>query len=282
MMVTQGQRTTFLIAVLGFYQVTALGGPPPNALGNPGFEAAQDGRVSDWSIPEYWSGSVAPVADEGAAHSGKRSARLASAETRSRHWGRVLQSVRPRGLTGRRFRYSMWARGSGEFLLGCIEYRSPERHKPHYKYRWQATPVDLGDEWKEVVFEFAVPDPEVRSLAVVAEVRGEGSVAQLDDAALVRSQEPVEAIRARLDALFEAPSLPRQRHHKGKWQTYDLRPLIQSVSVHSEGEGTHVLEMRLQASPQGAGRPDEILDALGLSLTPYSVERTNLCFEFDK
>jgi hypothetical protein len=45
--------------------------------------------------------------------------------------------------------------------------------------------------------------------------------------------------------------------------------------------GGHVLALRLQASPQGAGRPDEVLDALGLSLAPHSVERTNLYFEFD-
>jgi hypothetical protein len=40
--------------------------------------------------------------------------------------------------------------------------------------------------------------------------------------------------------------------------------------------------MRLQASPQGAGRPDQVLEALGLSLAPHTIERTNLCFEFDK
>ncbi|NQT13611.1 MAG: hypothetical protein HQ582_12740 [Planctomycetes bacterium] len=179
-----------LIVAIGFCQATAFAEPPINALYNPGFEAVQSGQLSGWSTPEYWFGSVAPVADEGAARSGKRSARLTSAGKQSRHWGRVLQSVRLRDITARRFRYSIWARGSGEFLLGCIEYRSPERHEPHYKYRWQANPVDLGSEWREVVFEFAVPDPEVRHLAVVAEVRGEGSEALLDDAALVRSQEP--------------------------------------------------------------------------------------------
>jgi hypothetical protein len=40
--------------------------------------------------------------------------------------------------------------------------------------------------------------------------------------------------------------------------------------------------MRLQASPQGAGRPDQVLDALGLSVSPHAMERTNLHMEFDK
>ena len=100
--------------------------------------------------------------------------------------------------------------------------------------------------------------------------------------AVVHSQEPVEAIRTRIRALLAAPTLPRQRHHKGKQQTYDLRPLIQEINVEVEGEQVRVLNMRLQASPQGAGRADQVLDALGLLLVPYTVERTNLHFEFDK
>jgi hypothetical protein len=82
--------------------------------------------------------------------------------------------------------------------------------------------------------------------------------------------------------LLAAPSLLRQRHHKGRMRTYDLRPFIQEMAVSPEGEGAFLLEMRLQASPRGAGRPDQVLDALGLSLAPHRVERTKLYFEFDK
>jgi radical SAM-linked protein len=103
-----------------------------------------------------------------------------------------------------------------------------------------------------------------------------------DYRAKVRSPEPVEAIRIRVQAMLDAPVLLRQRHHKGKWQNYDLRPFVQSVAVQPGQGGECILAMRLQASPQGAGRPDEVLDVLGLSLTPHAIERTNLCFEFDK
>jgi radical SAM-linked protein len=98
----------------------------------------------------------------------------------------------------------------------------------------------------------------------------------------VTSPETVEAIDARVQALMALATIPRQRHHKGKWQTYDLRPFIQQVGVQPGEEGEQVLLMRLQASPQGAGRPDEVLDVLGLTLAPHRLERTNLCFEFDK
>jgi radical SAM-linked protein len=103
-----------------------------------------------------------------------------------------------------------------------------------------------------------------------------------DYQATIHSQEPVEAIRTRLQALLAAPALLRQRHHKGRWQTYDLRPMILDLSVEPGREKERIVTMRLQASPQGAGRPDQVLDALGLSLAPHTIERTNLCLEFDK
>ncbi len=100
--------------------------------------------------------------------------------------------------------------------------------------------------------------------------------------AVIRSQEPVQAIRIRVQALLAAPTILRRRQHKGKEQVYDLGPLIQDLEVEGDDDGERIMTMRLQASPKGAGRPDEVLDALGLSLAPHTIERTNLHFEFDK
>ena len=100
-----------------------------------------------------------------------------------------------------------------------------------------------------------------------------------DYRAVVHSPEPVEAIESRLEQLLEAPTLPRRREHKGKLQTYDLRPLIQALSVELGGLGVCILRMRLQASPEGAGRADQVLDTLGLTLAVRSIERTCLHLE---
>jgi radical SAM-linked protein len=121
-----------------------------------------------------------------------------------------------------------------------------------------------------------VAEVDLRAPALQSQMRA------ADYRALVRSQEPLEAVRSRVQTLLAAPALPRQRHHKGKQQTYDLRPLVQEVRVEAGQAGEHVLFLRLQASPQGAGRPDQVLEVLGLSLLPHAVERTNLYFEFDK
>jgi len=122
----------------------------------------------------------------------------------------------------------------------------------------------------------AAEEVDLRAPALQAQVRA------ADYVALVRTAEPLEVVRARVQALLDAASLPRQRQHKGKQQTFDLRPLVQSLSAGPGPQGGCLLEMRLQASPEGAGRPGDVLDVLGLSLAPHAAERTNLHFEFDK
>jgi radical SAM-linked protein len=99
---------------------------------------------------------------------------------------------------------------------------------------------------------------------------------------VVGSQETAAAIQTRIQGLLDAPTLPRQRFQKGKVQSYNLRPFIQRMAVEPGQTEGQVLTMLLQASPEGAGRPDEVLEALGLSLDVRAMERTNLCFEFDK
>lgn len=122
----------------------------------------------------------------------------------------------------------------------------------------------------------AVEEVDLRQPSLQSQMRA------ADYLAIVASYEPADAIRARIEALLAAPTLLRQRHHKGRMRTYDLRPLVQSIDLKDGREKEHVLEMRLQASPQGAGRPDEVLDTLGLSMMPHRMERTKLHFEFDK
>jgi len=123
----------------------------------------------------------------------------------------------------------------------------------------------------------AAEEVDLRAPALQARMQAAEYVAVLDTA------EPADAIRTRVEALLAAPSLPRQRHHKGKQQSYDLRPLVQSLAVRPASAGGGILlEMRLQASPEGAGRPDQVLDVLGLTLAARSIERTKLHFDFDK
>lgn len=81
----------------------------------------------------------------------------------------------------------------------------------------------------------------------------------------------------KLTALMEAESLPRERRGK----TYDLRPLIESLSLTPspprDGRRGKIM-MRLAARAGATGRPEEVLDALGIPPESARVERTRLIF----
>ena len=78
-----------------------------------------------------------------------------------------------------------------------------------------------------------------------------------------------------MQALLAASGLPRQRQREGRAVTYDLRPLVLELTCAGidavEGiDGARQearLRMRLTATPQGQGRPEEVAEALGLRAT---------------
>jgi radical SAM-linked protein len=77
----------------------------------------------------------------------------------------------------------------------------------------------------------------------------------------------------RVDVLLRAESLPRERRGK----RYDLRPLIEELRVRPDPAGASALiEMRLRAQEGATGRPDEVLDALGIQREDARIERTAL------
>ncbi len=73
--------------------------------------------------------------------------------------------------------------------------------------------------------------------------------------------------------MLEAPSLPRERRGK----SYDLRPLIESLEfIPADGSSLPYLRMQLAAREGATGRPEEVLDVLGLPLEGTRIERTRL------
>ena len=90
-------------------------------------------------------------------------------------------------------------------------------------------------------------------------------------------------LQQRLDNLLGAAALPRQRRDK----PYDLRPLIEELSLTTSAasapSGAVVrrdravrIFMRLAARDGATGRPEEVLDALGIPLETTRIERTRL------
>jgi len=81
--------------------------------------------------------------------------------------------------------------------------------------------------------------------------------------------EPPPDLAERVGALLAAPTFPRERRGKA----YDLRPLVETLVLDGQ-----TLRMRLAARDGATGRPEEVLDALGLSGQVVPVHRTALHF----
>jgi len=91
--------------------------------------------------------------------------------------------------------------------------------------------------------------------------------------------DPIDAeeLTGRVEALLSAASLPRERRGK----TYDLRPLIETLSVEpaSADQPDMLLHMQLSAREGATGRPEEVLEALGLDPLAARVRRVELIFK---
>jgi radical SAM-linked protein len=76
-----------------------------------------------------------------------------------------------------------------------------------------------------------------------------------------------------ISGLLSAASLPRERRGK----TYDLRPLVESLELFpGERSIPSHLHMRLAAREGATGRPEEVLDALGIPFETTRIERIRL------
>ena len=82
-------------------------------------------------------------------------------------------------------------------------------------------------------------------------------------------------LRQRVEKLLAAESVVRERRGK----EYDLRPLILELRVDEDEDDNLLLAMRLLLQPGKTGRPDEVLDALGLDPLSVRVHRTGIVLE---
>lgn len=91
-------------------------------------------------------------------------------------------------------------------------------------------------------------------------------------------------LKRKIDSVMESESIIRERRGK----KYDLRPLIEglaltpapslrSASQSPDGSGEKIF-MRLAAREGATGRPEEVLDMLGIAFEETRIERTNLIF----
>jgi radical SAM-linked protein len=84
-----------------------------------------------------------------------------------------------------------------------------------------------------------------------------------------------EAAQDYVERALAAEELPHERRGK----RYDLRPLIEDLRLEDVTEGNVVLTMRLSARPGATGRPEAVLDVLGMGDAFARYRRTRIVLE---
>lgn len=91
----------------------------------------------------------------------------------------------------------------------------------------------------------------------------------------VTLKEPMDRseLERRIGFVIASESLPRERRGK----SYDLRPLVEELSLIPSP--LPLIFMRLTAQEGATGRPEEVLDVLGIPFEETRIERTKLLFK---
>ncbi len=86
---------------------------------------------------------------------------------------------------------------------------------------------------------------------------------------MIESAFPSE-LKRKIESVMAAESIVRTRREK----EYDLRPLIEDLNFEAD-----TIFMRLAAREGATGRPEEVLDMLGIAFEETRIERTRLIFK---
>lgn len=141
--------------------------------------------------------------------------------------------------------------------------------------------ADLLDAWLERPMapdqiEVSLKQAEAPGLQVISIVEADPAEPALQQRIVSAEYEvalPLSAIPAqvgeRVGELLASTSLPRTRRGK----PYDLRPLLEALEYDGSGP---TLRMQLAAREGAAGRPEEVVDALGIDPASVRAVRTRL------
>ncbi len=86
-------------------------------------------------------------------------------------------------------------------------------------------------------------------------------------------------VEAELASFLSKKELPWHHHRDTGDRYYDLRALVESLSLIDCRNDVCVLDMRLRCDEKGAGRPEQVTKALGFIKRPKSIHRTNIVLD---
>lgn len=92
----------------------------------------------------------------------------------------------------------------------------------------------------------------------------------------IKASKSLEEMQELINTLLRMECLPWQHMRDTGPRHYDLRALIEYIWVISWHGSNFTLGMRLRSDSRGAGRPEQVTAALGLTNHPDSIHRTKL------
>jgi radical SAM-linked protein len=92
----------------------------------------------------------------------------------------------------------------------------------------------------------------------------------------IETELQTENIESAIASLLSAKEIPWQHQRDTGIRNYDLRPLIDNVLLLELHGSRCTLSMNLVCSSNGAGRPEQVIKALGFLQRPISMHRTKL------
>jgi len=95
----------------------------------------------------------------------------------------------------------------------------------------------------------------------------------------VETEKGQEDIASAITSLLSIKHLPWQHQRDTSTRNYDLRALIDSLSLIDWHSGYCTVDMRLRCDNSGSGRPEQVATALGFTHHPQSIHRTKLILE---
>jgi len=116
------------------------------------------------------------------------------------------------------------------------------------------------------VYPIALEAPSLQSQVRFAEYQVRVTAVSADDLELA------------LVSLMARQSLPWQHQRDTGIKCYDLRKLIDRLWLAGYDSGVAVIGMKLRCDSEGAGRPEQVVKALGLD-TPLAIHRTRLILQ---
>ena len=154
----------------------------------------------------------------------------------------------------------------------------------------QAEVVDIWIEkdakWNQEKLQAALPEGIIISDMQEVELRGPALQTLVESAeyeVILLDEIPVSLLDEKLAAIMDAKSIPRPKRVKRKKRkhftteipTYDLRPLILELKKISPDQ----IFMHLTAREGATGRPDEVLNQMGVAIEAARIERMALNFK---